>query len=358
MLTGPYLVHVAGVPAIVLGVIGCVASLGYSIGRYSMNRLGITDPLFFIMFGIVAVAGAYYVQAAPAFSAPLPWLIVPQALPFSAFVLGLPVGGLITNVLLIDEIRDWRFDGQKGWRTGSVRFGISFARWELIGLTAFAYVVPFWFWLGLGFSPWVLLTLATLPEAVAVAREGLRHRRDGPAAADVAPRPRGCASTMRSCSASESPFSRRERLPTAAPRERSKPVCHRGLGRVCRPGCACAAILCVTLACSRGLVPTDRLGVTKKKWRGLCAVVDLVCLSYSPRWYLPIRDRTPGLRPAPSICRSIPAKILLRHKVLAQCVSGAAGCKCVSCYGFGGGVYTYCNACSLQFRTDVLRARP
>ena len=37
------------------------------------------------------------------------------------------------------------------------------------------------------------------------------------------------------------------------------------------------------------------------------------------------------------------ASILLKHMRLAQCVSGVAGCKCVSCYGFGGAVYTYCN---------------
>ena len=34
----------------------------------------------------------------------------------------------------------------------------------------FAYLVPFWFWLGLGFSPWVLLTWLTLPEAGTIAR--------------------------------------------------------------------------------------------------------------------------------------------------------------------------------------------
>jgi 1,4-dihydroxy-2-naphthoate polyprenyltransferase len=169
-LTGPYLVHIAGVPVIVLGVIGTIASLGYAVSPYSMTKLGITDPLFFIMFGIVAVAGAYYVQAAPAFAAPMAWLIVPRALPLSAFVLGLPIGALVTNVLLIDEIRDRAFDALKGWHTGPVRFGIGWTRGEIVALTAFSYLLPFWFWLGLGFSPWVLLSLLSLPEAIAVAR--------------------------------------------------------------------------------------------------------------------------------------------------------------------------------------------
>ncbi|MGD0023775.1 MAG: UbiA family prenyltransferase [Xanthobacteraceae bacterium] len=170
VLPGPYLLHVAGFPVVVLGAIGIAASLGYSLSPYSMTKLGIADPLFFVMFGVVAVAGAYYVQAAPAHGASAASLLVPQALPFGAFVLGLPAGALVTNVLLIDDMRDRSFDALKGWRTGPVRFGLNWTRWEFFALTVFSYVVPFWFWLGLGFSPWVLLTLLTLPEAIAVTR--------------------------------------------------------------------------------------------------------------------------------------------------------------------------------------------
>jgi 1,4-dihydroxy-2-naphthoate polyprenyltransferase len=169
-LTGPYLLKVAGIAVIVLGAIGSAASLGYSLGPFSLTKLGIADPIFFVMFGIVAVAGAYYVQAAPAYGATAESLWVPQALPLKALVIGLPVGALVTNVLLVDDIRDRSFDALKGWRTGPVRFGISWTRWELVALTAFSYVLPFWFWLGLHFSPWVLLPLLTLPEAIAVAR--------------------------------------------------------------------------------------------------------------------------------------------------------------------------------------------
>jgi 1,4-dihydroxy-2-naphthoate polyprenyltransferase len=170
VLPGPYLLYVAGLPVVVLGAIGIAASLGYSLGRYSMTKLGIADPLFFIMFGVVAVAGAYYVQAAPAYGASAGSLFVPQALPFDAFVLGLPAGALVTNVLLIDDMRDRSFDALKGWRTGPVRFGLNWTRREFLALIVLSYIAPFWFWLGLGFSPWVLLILLTLPEAIAVTR--------------------------------------------------------------------------------------------------------------------------------------------------------------------------------------------
>jgi 1,4-dihydroxy-2-naphthoate octaprenyltransferase len=168
--TGPYLLTVAGPTVIALGTLGIVASLGYSLGGpLSMTRLGIADPLFFIMFGSVAVAGAYFVQAA-SLHASSGLLFVPDAPPADAWVLGLPVGALVTNVLLIDDIRDRAFDARKGWRTGPVRFGLAWTRAEFVGFVVFAYLVPLWFWLGLGFSPWVLLTWLTLPEAGTIAR--------------------------------------------------------------------------------------------------------------------------------------------------------------------------------------------
>ncbi len=55
---------------------------------------------------------------------PSNWLSAAQALPLNAYVLGLPVGALVVNVLLIDDMRDRVHDRAKGWRTGSVRFGI------------------------------------------------------------------------------------------------------------------------------------------------------------------------------------------------------------------------------------------
>lgn len=36
------------------------------------------------------------------------------------------------------------------------------------------------------------------------------------------------------------------------------------------------------------------------------------------------------------------ARIMLKGKTLAQCQSGASGCKCVSCYDLSGAVYSAC----------------
>ena len=38
------------------------------------------------------------------------------------------------------------------------------------------------------------------------------------------------------------------------------------------------------------------------------------------------------------------ARILLNHKTIASCTSGAAGCECVSCYTLTGSVSSACYA--------------
>ena len=177
LLTGPYLLKVAGFLVVVFGALGIVSSWAYAGGPFAYARLGLADPIFFIMFGVVAVAGTYYVQAAPHELSAVNWYFVRGALPLDAFILGLPVGALVTNVLLIDDMRDHRPDREKGWRTGAVRFGVGWSRAEIVGLTGFAYLAPFWFWLGRGFSPWVLLPLLTLPQAVTVGRTISRSER-------------------------------------------------------------------------------------------------------------------------------------------------------------------------------------
>lgn len=166
VLTGGYLVTYAGVMAPVLGAVGALASGSYCAGRYSQTRLGIADPVFFAMFGIVAVAGTYYTQAAQFFGDPAGWHFIPEALPWRAGVIGLPLGAIITNVMVVDDLSDIDVDKAKGWKTRPIVWGVTGARMEYLGLMIFAYALPFWFWLGLGLGVWMLLPLFSLPLAV------------------------------------------------------------------------------------------------------------------------------------------------------------------------------------------------
>jgi 1,4-dihydroxy-2-naphthoate octaprenyltransferase len=91
-------------------------------------------------------------------------------LPLSAFALGLPIGALTTNILVIDDIRDREFDVVKGKRTVAVRFGKEWSRAEFMVLLALSYLAPLWFLLGFGFGAWILLPLLTIPYALTTAR--------------------------------------------------------------------------------------------------------------------------------------------------------------------------------------------
>ncbi|MCX7172746.1 MAG: UbiA family prenyltransferase [Proteobacteria bacterium] len=91
-------------------------------------------------------------------------------LPWDICVIGLPVGALVTNVMLIDDIRDRHFDAMKGWRTCAVRFGLSGIRGEYLALSAFAYAVPLGFRLWLNCSAWIFLPLLSLPLSYKIAR--------------------------------------------------------------------------------------------------------------------------------------------------------------------------------------------
>jgi 1,4-dihydroxy-2-naphthoate octaprenyltransferase len=178
-LTAPYFIRTGGAVAVCIGIIGVVASLAYAGGPFPYARLGIAEPVFFVMFGMVAVVGTYYAQvvlAPGAGTAPLErW----DAVPITAFIVGLPVGALVTNVLIIDDMRDREFDTAKGWRTIAARFGIAWSRTEYVFLSVLAYLVPFALWLAFGFSAWVLLPLLSLPWACTIGSTVCtRDRRD------------------------------------------------------------------------------------------------------------------------------------------------------------------------------------
>jgi 1,4-dihydroxy-2-naphthoate octaprenyltransferase len=162
-LCGTALLAGAGPWVLGLGAVGLVASLGYHGGPWPYANRGLADPVFFAMFGVVAVAATYGLQVAwvqpgmawsardwpSAFDGAAPWL------------LGLPVGALVTCVLVIDDIRDRGWDARKGWRTPPVRWGLGFSRAEFAGLMVFAYAMPLALWAA-GASVWTLLPLATV----------------------------------------------------------------------------------------------------------------------------------------------------------------------------------------------------
>jgi len=169
-LPGAYLALVGGVPMLVLGAASVAASLSYSADPLRLGDRGLGDPLFFVFFGVVSVCGAYYAQAASVLAPAFPTGLPADTLTLESLVGSLPMAALITNILLIDNVRDLRFDREKGERTLAVIIGRDWTQVEMTGLTGLAHLVPIWFLFRPGHGLAVLLPLLTLPWSVAVLR--------------------------------------------------------------------------------------------------------------------------------------------------------------------------------------------
>jgi len=165
VLVGCYLVWLGGWPIVAVGLISIAAGIAYTGGpAYGYKGLG--DLFVFVFFGLIAVNGTFYVQAAAPIS-PLPFGIPSGTLGWHALLASLPAAGLTTCMLVINNIRDADGDRAAGKRTLVVRLGRPAARVEFLGLLGLAYGVPVAMAIGQG--AWAYgLPLLTLPLAGSV----------------------------------------------------------------------------------------------------------------------------------------------------------------------------------------------
>jgi 1,4-dihydroxy-2-naphthoate octaprenyltransferase len=166
---GTYLVYVGGVPILVIGLASVAAGVAYTGGPYPLGYHGLGDLFVFVFFGVIAVTGTYYVQAAAAVGGAFPLWVPEGTVTLAAVVASLPIAALSTNILVVNNVRDLEEDAATGKQTLAVRFGYRFSRAQYVGLLALAYLTPFWF-LARGDGLAVLSPLVTLPLAAAVAR--------------------------------------------------------------------------------------------------------------------------------------------------------------------------------------------
>jgi len=182
IVSGVYLVYVAGIPIVLVGLLGIASGILYTGGPYPLGYHGLGDLFVFVWFGVVAVTGTHYVQAVEAGA----WLDAPLAVgswfdPVSgtAAVVSLPVAAVATNVLVVNNVRDLETDAAAGKRTLAVLLGYRGARAEYLAMLGVAYGTPIGLWAVWEFSPLVCLPLLTLPLGVRVARTVLTETGGG-----------------------------------------------------------------------------------------------------------------------------------------------------------------------------------
>jgi 1,4-dihydroxy-2-naphthoate octaprenyltransferase len=165
VLAGVYLVAVAGWQLLLVGAASILAGVLYTGGPKPYGYEGLGELFVFLFFGIVAVAGSFFVQV--------------THLDWEAFALAIPVGLLAAGILMVNNARDIDTDRRAGKRTLAVRLGRDRARTLFAATVYLAFLLTPITWLFGPTKPWVLLPWLTLPIAAQVVR-AVRNRSDGP----------------------------------------------------------------------------------------------------------------------------------------------------------------------------------
>ena len=153
---GLFLVWRGGPVFAALGLLAIVAAVTYTAGPKPFGYLGLGEIFVFLFFGPVAVVGTAYVMTH-----------VPTPI---ATIASIPMGCLVTAILVVNNLRDIDTDRKAGKRTLAVRIGKDASRWEFAALLAIAYATPVLMWLSGLAGPWSLLAWATAPLAVSLVR--------------------------------------------------------------------------------------------------------------------------------------------------------------------------------------------
>lgn len=175
-LIGIYLVSIGGLPIVIVGLASIASGFAYSGGPYPIGSHALGDLFVFLFFGVIAVTGTYYVQAASVLLETIPIGVPPETLPLSVVVASLAMAGPVTNILVVNNIRDIEDDRAAGKRTLAVLLGYRWSRAEYVLLTCLAYVVPVWFYATQDVGLAVLVPFLSLPLAVSATRKVLTGR--------------------------------------------------------------------------------------------------------------------------------------------------------------------------------------
>lgn len=150
-LLGLYLVYIGGNFILIIGLLSIIASLAYTAGPYPLAYHGLGEIFVFLFFGFVGTVGTFFVNT--------------KEISVIAFIAAIPVGALITNILVVNNYRDIEQDKVAGKNTLAVKFGKSFSQYEYAMLLFSSFLVPLLIFVKYDFRIWIFLPYITLPLA-------------------------------------------------------------------------------------------------------------------------------------------------------------------------------------------------
>jgi 1,4-dihydroxy-2-naphthoate octaprenyltransferase len=155
-LLGLYLVFSVGLLILWVGIISIIAGIAYTAGPFPLAYHGLGDVFVFLFFGVVGTMGTFYLHT--------------QEISLLSFITSIPVGALITNILIVNNYRDIEEDREANKRTLAVLLGRTFTRWQYIVLIAICYLVSLILNFQFNYSLWIFLPYLTIPITIILVR--------------------------------------------------------------------------------------------------------------------------------------------------------------------------------------------
>lgn len=155
-LCGLALVAQTGPDLLAVGVLSVFAGYAYTARPFALGYRALGEVTVFAFMGPVIVMGAHFVQM--------------ERWTWSAFLLSLPIGLLVTAILHVNNVRDMEYDRAHGKRTLANLLGRRVAGVEYTLLVLGAYALLSCLVAAGVLPPLALLALLTLPRAVRLVR--------------------------------------------------------------------------------------------------------------------------------------------------------------------------------------------
>lgn len=131
LLAVPLLIY-RGWPIVAIGIPSLWFCYGYTGGPVPLAYRGMGELFVVLFFGLIAVTGSAFVQSGQ-------WH-------FEAVIAGLQIGMLSTVLIAINNLRDIEEDTRTGKRTLASRFGVKFARREILILHTATIILGLVYW--------------------------------------------------------------------------------------------------------------------------------------------------------------------------------------------------------------------
>jgi 1,4-dihydroxy-2-naphthoate octaprenyltransferase len=160
VIIGAGLAWIGGWPILVIGVASVLAGLAYTGGPFPFGYYALGDIFVFVFFGLVAVAGTAYLQLGE-------WNRF-------SLLMAVPVGLLVTNILVVNNLRDLPTDRAAGKRTLAVVTGDRATRIQYTFFALAAFAIPVVVAVTDARHRPLLLTLAVLPMALGLIQKILK----------------------------------------------------------------------------------------------------------------------------------------------------------------------------------------